>query len=79
MDTSFAIDSNNSIKLTIINEQIKQNIFRMSKMNINFSNCGKCSRFRNNRYIINMPIKVAINTMLCKMIGIGSTIDECIF
>ena len=57
----------NSIKLTFINEQIKKNIFKMSKMTINFSNCENFSHFRNNRYIINMPIKLGINAMLLKM------------
>ena len=51
----------------------------MSKMTINFSNCEKFSRFRNNRYIINMPIKIGINAMLYKMARILSPIDEFIF
>ena len=54
----------NSIKLTSINAQIKRGIFRMSKMVINFSNCESFPGFRNNLYIINMPIKFGTNKML---------------
>ena len=51
----------------------------MSKVTINFSNCENFPRFRNNRYIINMPIKVGINEMLYKVASIRYTINEFIF
>ena len=51
----------------------------MSKMTINFSNCENFSRFRNNRYIINMAIKIDTNEMLYKIGMIWSPIDEFIF
>ena len=51
----------------------------MSKMTINFSNCEKFSRFRNNRYIINMPMKIGINTMPYKMAKIWYSIKELFF
>ena len=51
----------------------------MSKMAINFSNCENFPCFRNNRYIINMPIKIGMNEMLLKMAIIRNAIDEFIF
>ena len=51
----------------------------MSKMTINFSKCENFPRFRNNRYAINMAIKIGINAMICKMARIGNSIDEFIF
>ena len=51
----------------------------MSKMTINFSNCENFPCFRNNRYIINMPIKVGTTEMLYKMAKIRTPIDEFIF
>ena len=39
----------------------------MSNMAINFSNCENFPGFRNNRYIINMAIKVGMNIMLSQM------------
>ncbi len=36
----------------------------MSKMTINFSNCENFLDFRNNRYVINMAIKIGTNKVM---------------